>query len=220
MTRIPLLLALIVMTAGTCVIGAPAQSTAKGVTPPPALNMPYSARVVTDLNISDNDLLGVAKQTLPGVVRTMLPFLTGKAASGLGKPVDEKDLDPTPLLDSISRVTSLRAIVAKLPKTATKAQIMKDVEAGVAKIGKFGKVLADTRSGPGFGLLFAQSDNAGYIGFIYDADQNTLYAGRAVGSVDVSKLTTWATNLLTKYGVGVTTQLTPAVPAESEGQQK
>jgi len=220
MTRIFLLLVLIVLGGRVCVFGAPVQSIEKGITPPPALNIPYGAQVVTELNISDDDLLGIAKQVLPDVLRTMAPIMTRKASSGLGKPVDEKDLDFTPLFEAISGVTNLRVVVAKMPKTAAKAQIMKDVEAGVAKIGKFSKALADTHAVSGFSLLFAGSDNGGYIGFVYDADQNMLYAARALGNVDVPKLMTWATNLLVKYGTETTAPLAPSAPAGSEGQSK
>ena len=211
-----LLVVLIVLGAQVCALGASVRSGETGVMPPPALNIPYGAQVATEVNISDNDLLGIIKQTLPAVLQAVTPLIAQGAGAELGKPVDEKTLDFTPLFESISGVTNLRVIVARLPKTATTAQMMKDVEAGVAKIGKFNKVLADSEFVPGFGVLYAQSDNGGYIGYMYDANRKMLYAARVVGNVDVPKLMTWATGLLTKYGISSIQSPTQPGPAPTQ----
>ncbi|MCX6343706.1 MAG: hypothetical protein NT018_01370 [Armatimonadetes bacterium] len=184
----------------------------KGIAAPPALHIPYGGKVVTDVNISEGDVLGVIKQVLPAIadqVKAALLETGGNAA--LENVPDLTKIDLKPLLDSISGVKNVRLVVVKYGKNATAAQILKQANAGVAKIGRFKRVVMHSEDEAASMALYCQEDNGGFVGFAYNSRERTLIAARVVGPVDVAKLIEWASS------VGIQIPSAPA-PSSEPGQ--
>ena len=74
---------------------------------------------------------------------------------------------------------------------------MKELDKGVEKTGCFSKILSDTAliSSSGVFALYAEPNNAGYVGYAYEPYTGMLYAGRVVGFLDVKKATQWGWKL-------------------------
>lgn len=191
-----------------------------GIVPPPTLNIPYGGKIVTELNFSDNDVLGTVKGLIP-VFSNMLVSISG---SGIGQslnlpPETLKKLsaiDLKPLSEAVSGVKNVRMIVVQYGKDATPERMMKEIEAGVAKSGKFSKVITDSAMVPGGALIYAEENNGGYVGFMFDKQSHVLYAGRLVGFMDVPKIVGWITQIGLLYSEKTQT---PAAPDQQPAAQ-
>ncbi len=164
----------------------------KGITEPPALHIPYGGRVVTDVNISDGDVLGVVKQALPAIA-------------------DQVKTDLKPLLESISSMNNVRVLVVKYCKNTKAAQIIKQANAGVAKIGRFNRLVMHSEVDAVSIAWYCQEDNCGFVGFVYDSREQTLIAARIVGPIDMAKLIGWASSV----GISVASPMIPIAPVPS-----
>ena len=191
---------------------AAADVAARGLIPPPTINIPYGGKVVTDINLSDGDVLGIIKQALPSmgdVFSSLAPMAqqaTGdpKAAAitGMLANVDFKEL-----AEAISGITNFRLVIAKFPDKGrlSTETVLEQFDQGVGKIGKFSRVASDVGMSPGAFGLYAAPNNAGYIGFAFDPGSRTLYAARVVGFVDVAKITKWVADVA-KTAIGAAMQ--------------
>ncbi|MGC8863635.1 MAG: hypothetical protein ACP5R5_12780 [Armatimonadota bacterium] len=191
---------LVLLTAAAVRCGAAETAgAARGLIPPPAISVPYGGKVVTEINFSDKDLLGVIKQIIPAigeVIGTVLPMAAG-AAKG---PVSEKAvaflsrIDFKGLADAISGITNFRMLVVKYRATIKPPELTAQLDSGVAKLGQFSRVLSDVSRAPGVLALYAQADGGGYVGYAFDPTARSLYAFRIIGNADYGKLTKWITD--------------------------
>lgn len=171
-----------------------------GLIPPPAINIPYGAKIVTEVNLSDGDVLGILKQLVP----VMGDAVDSLASAGVhAGPVDPrgkvplealKSLDFKGLAEAVAGIKNVRFLIAKYDGCTNNTRFLAQLDAGAAKAGKFSKIASDIAFGPGAFALYAEPNNAGYMGFAYDANGGVLYAFRVVGFVDVPKLAQWFSN--------------------------
>ncbi|MHB9038642.1 MAG: hypothetical protein ACYC64_18485 [Armatimonadota bacterium] len=176
---------------GNICFGAPA-NTGGGLIPPPAINIPYGGMIVTEINLSDNDVLGIIKQALPTIANTMQ---NASIQSGSGQSAVQSvagSLDLQSIGQVIDGIKGVRFIIAKYDRDISPADMIKQFGEGIAKTGKFSKIASDFAFVPGVVGLYVQENNSGYMGFMYDHQGKVLYAARIVGSVDVPKLVEWA----------------------------
>ncbi|MCE5315511.1 MAG: hypothetical protein ABFD49_09445 [Armatimonadota bacterium] len=186
------IIAITILIAASACFAAPT-STEGGLIPPPAINIPYGGTVVTEINISDNDVLGIIKQALPVIANVMQ---SQPAQTQDGQPTAvfaAKSLDLQAFGQAIGGITGIRFIIAKYEKQISPSDMVKQFGDGVAKIGKFSKIASDFAFVPGVAGIYAQENNSGYMGFMYDYNGKVLYALRIVGSVDIPKLIDLAT---------------------------
>lgn len=165
-----------------------------GLIAPAAVHMPYGGTVVTEINITDNDVLGIIKRTIPAVGDILKTMAQGEDSSGNleDNPLPLfANLDMRQLSEAINDVHSVRILVIRYGRKIPAAQFVREFDAGVAKTGTFSRVLSDVAMLPGATGLYAESDNKGYIGFSYDQQGKTAYAVRMMGSIDVEKLVGW-----------------------------
>lgn len=167
---------------------------AAAVVAPPAINMPAGGRIVTAVNLSDNDVLGIVKQSIPvvaDVLKELAPAIaqhTGvSSGSGWAKLISLDEFS-----QAISGVKDVRMLIARYPESMTPERFLEEFSRGVRKSGPFSLVLGDMGFSPGSVGLYAAPQNAGMIGFAYDPECHTAYAVRVVGSVDVPKLIHWS----------------------------
>lgn len=163
------------------------------MTPPPAIYLPYGGKIVTEINLSDDDVLGIIKQSIPAladVARELLPLKFGEKAEAVAGAIDVTDL-----MQAIGGVTNVRIVIAKYPSKISPERFLKEFDAGVTKAGRFNKVLTDFGFCGGAAGLYALPGNAGCMGFTYDPAERTVYAARVVGGLDVPRLIRWIGNI-------------------------
>jgi hypothetical protein len=159
--------------------------------PPPAVHLPDGGTIVTDVNISNTNMLGVIKQTLSSMGSIL--------RSGNGdQRFSETDLvsanicgiSNTEVVDAIRDIKSVRVLVSNYNTNAKSSKLMPLFEKGLAKIGKFSRMNIG-RELPDTALIFAQENNAGYIAAMYEENTGTFVAVRLVGSLDIPKIMGW-----------------------------
>lgn len=170
---------------------------------PPAIYLPAGGKVVTEINLSDDDVLGIIKQAIPAVadvVKELAPSGMGgheaRVVMGIATVADVQGLS-----ESIQGITNVRLVAARYPRAMSPEKFLQEFSAGVTKAGRFSKILSDFGMFPGAVAIYALPDNAGCMGFVYIPQQQTAYALRVVGGVDVPKLIKWAGSIA-KLAVG------------------
>lgn len=185
------------------------------VVAPPVINMPTGGKVVTEINLSDNDVLGIIKQSIPAVA-DVLKELAPAFAQRAGAP-DNLDFAKMINLDefsqAISGVKDVRVLIARYPKTMTPQRFLAEFTAGVAKTGRFNKTVSDSGFFPGSVGMFSAPDNGGIIGFAYNPQEHTAYMIRVVGGLDMPKLIRWS-GQIAKMFVGARTGIEEKTPAQ------
>lgn len=166
-----------------------------GLIPPPAIHLPYGGTVVTEINLTDNDVLGIIKQVIPAISDAAgIESATSEVAKD--SPVDIiNKMDLKSLAAAIDGIKAVRVVIAKYPKPLDPQQVIAQFSNGVAKLGTYTKVASDFAFAPGVVGLYAGENNSGYVGFMYNPKDRTIYAARVVGFVDVQKLVAWAVHI-------------------------
>lgn len=172
---------------------AQASNVASTVTPPPAIYLPAGGNVVTEINVSDSDVLGIIKQAIPAVgdvVKDIAPQVggpDGKMAAAVASAAD-----PAGLSQAIEGIKNVRFVIARYPASVSPQKFVAEFDKGAAKAGPFSKILSDFGFFPGAVAIYALPNNAGCMGFVYIPSERTVYAARVVGGLDVPKLIKWA----------------------------
>lgn len=180
---------------------------------PPVIYMPAGGKVVTEMNLSDDDVLGIIKQAIPVVADVAKDIAPKQVAGGDVKAFASVAgaIDFAGLSEAIAGIKSIRVLIAKYPAGVSAERFLAEFTKGTAKAGQFSKILTDFGTFPGSVGVYALPNNAGCMGFAYNPRQHVAYAARVVGGIDVPKLIKWAGGVA-KLAVGAMTQ--PAV----EGQ--
>lgn len=187
------------------------------VVKPPAINMPAGGKIVTEVNLSDSDVLGIVKQSIPAVadvLKEMGPALAERA--GAPSSLDVAQLvNLEEFLEAVSGVKNVRLLIARYPKSMTAERFLSEFNMGVAKTGEFSKTVSDFGFFPGSVALFSAPDNGGIVGFAYNPEEHTAYAVRVVGGLDMPKLIRWA-GQIAKFFVVQRKAVVPEQPSVDE----
>lgn len=160
------------------------------IAPPPAINVPSGGVVVTEINVSDDNVLGIIKQAIPLAAKLTATFVVAGAGNlGALEMVVVEALNSPGLMESLQGLKGLRIIIVQYPSARSNAKgFMEQFDKGVGKLGGFSKMLGDIAFFPGAAGIYAQPANAGYIAFTYDPKGGVMYAARTVGFIDLPKL--------------------------------
>ena len=188
-------------------VGPMAIAAGKIITPPQIM-MPYGADVVTEISISDNDLLKVVKGTIPIIGEV----IKGGIKQGLGSAIQQKaapgtpdmsaafeSIDVTPLSEAIEKVDAVRILIAKYPNKVVKKDLLNALDAGTKKMGSFKRIISDIQFSKGVLVVYAENNDKGYLAYMYEPNSKMLYAGRLAGFLDVQKIMAWGMELTTKF---------------------
>lgn len=170
--------------------------TTTGLIPPPSIYTPFGGTTVTELHVSDNDILGIIKQVIPAVSQALREDSNKAMLSSVGPELSAlSNIDFDTLIDAINGIRDIRFLMIQYNRNLDTKQLLEQFDSGVAKVGTFSKIVSDF-SNPytGFSAVYAQSDNGGFIGYVYQPRSRQLIAARVVGSLDYVKLTNWAVN--------------------------
>ncbi len=135
------------------------------VASPPAIYLPAGGKVVTEINLSDEDVLGIIKESIPAladVAKELLPLKMGASPEAAEAIVNA--IDVTGLMDAISGINNVRILIAKYPPRISPERFLKEFNMGVAKAGRFNRIMTDFGFSGGAAGLYALPDNAGCIG--------------------------------------------------------
>lgn len=175
---------------------------------PPAIYLPAGGKVVTEINLSDDDVLGIIKQAIPAigdVVKDLVPAAGEGAQNSLSAvgfvAMAASTIDTTGLSEAIAGVKNVRVLIAKYPGAVSPEKFLREFDKGAAKAGPFNKILSDFGFSPGAVAIYALPNNGGCMGFAYNPSAHAVYALRVVGGVDVPKLIKWAGGIAKVFSV-------------------
>lgn len=178
-------------------VQAVAAGTQTGLIAPPPIYTPFDGTTVTEVHVTDNDVLGIIKQVIPVIGQALKESSTSSMLSSFSLRASAVTMvDLNPLIEAINGVKDVRFIVVQYNRQLDINQLPKQLEAGVAKIGAFSKIASDfSRPSSGVFALYSQSSaegSGGLVGYMYQPNTRQLIAARVIGSVDFAKLTKWA----------------------------
>jgi len=174
-----------------------------GLIPPPAIYLPEGAQILAEVNISDNDILGIIKQMIPALGETAKSVMGMRMAGpdmGSGPGMQMHMAAPFKMMTMINAeeiaaiidgIKGVRVVIGKYPQPVDSQQFAEQFEYGMSKAGKFSRVIrvSGQEISPVPVALYAEADGGGYVGFAYNADDQMVYAARIVGFIDVAKFT-------------------------------
>ncbi len=158
--------------------------------------------MVTELNFSRSDVLGIVREVLPALNDLVKTLASSKM--DLSKQSDIRispetlaKLDFGPVAEAIEGVTNIRLLVANYRAPQMSADPATLFDSAATKAGAASKVISDASGSimPGVAALYALPDSGGYIGYAYDAARGKILAGRLSGKADIAKLVKWAGDL-------------------------
>ena len=199
------------------------------IAPPPAINVPSGGVVVTEINVSDDNVLGIIKQAIPTVAKLAAGLFTvrsqrrGDQGSGLGAPemLIFNAFNFPEMMEALQGLKGLRIMIVQYPGARpTGKQFMEQFDKGVGKLGGFSKVLGDIAFFPGAAGIYAQPANAGYIAFTYDPKGGVMYAARTVGFVDLPKLLQTIEQVMAAFMTRAVVAPPPAGEQPEDGKSK
>jgi hypothetical protein len=201
MTRLWTVCIAAALCAGLCFYAPTPGEAAGGVVTPAALHLPYNAKVQTELNFSNNDVLGLIKELLPAIGELVKVGATagGPIAMEHGSKLPPEalaKLDLKPLAEALDGITSFRFLAARYREGVPANEVMALFNSGAAKAGDFNRIVTDFSMGPGVVAVYAQPEGAGFIVYGYNAKDGMIRAARLTGRMDVAKLMTWLTDTI------------------------
>ncbi len=189
---------------------------AADINPPPAIYMPWGGKLVMELNVSDDDVLGIVKQAIPAladVIQDINQSADPRKAdflSGIIAAAGEADLQS--LSSAIEGITNVRVVEMKYSRKISAESFIDEFTKGVAKSGPYKRVLMDIAHTRGATASYMLPDNAGFIGFAYIPQDRTAYAVRVVGGINVEDILKFAGSITKAV---ISHSQTPGEPEDS-----
>lgn len=194
---------------------------------PPAIHLPHGAKVQTELNFGNNDVLGLVKELLPALGDLVSIGSAAGGPMGLGPggplPVPAEmlsQIDFRPLAEVLDGITNFRMIVASHKTGVPADDILAQFSSGAAKAGRFNRIITNLPVNAGVLAVFAQADGAGYLFYNYNAGDGKIQAVRLSGKVDVAKLMKWATETMKMFAVKAREDVTEEPPASEDDTEE
>jgi hypothetical protein len=160
-------------------VGAYAQTTAT----PDVPAMP-GCTLVTDVNLSENDILGMVKQAIQG-------FAEASAGATGDVALVVKEADPVALSQIIEGVKALRFAQFTLPAGVGRDKVLAFYDRQFPPADGWTRVLYDVTLIPKGGVEIYTKAGQEFFGTGVDPKSNRVFAFRTVGTVDVAKLGSW-----------------------------
>ncbi len=190
----------------------PGQAAGKVVAPTPVY-LPYNARIQTEINFSNDDVLGLIRDLLPAIGDLVKASASAGGPAGTKLPVRPDvlaKLDLKPLSDALKDVSNIRYIAARYKPDLAPTDVMRMFDSGAAKAGGFNRIATELSTGIGAVAVYAQAEGSGFLLYAYDSKDGQVRALRLSGRVDAAKLINWLTDTLRLFSV-------PTVPAADDG---
>ena len=165
-------------------VGAAAVEQAPPVTPP-EIATPPGATLLTEVNLSENDILGMIKQAIPAF-----------AQSAAGAPGEVgaflKNVDLNAFADAIAGVKFIRVMQFQLAPGTSPTAVPAFYEGQFTPEQGWSRVLYDTSMAPKGVVAIYSRSGQDFFGVAVDPKSRRAFAIRTIGFVDVPKLAAWA----------------------------
>jgi hypothetical protein len=164
----------------------------------PAINLPYGAKINTEVLLTDNDLLGVVKEGVPAFVQ-----LIGKMGGPKGMSPEAVNAMRDDVRAAMAQVTAVRFLAAQYPMGLKVKTLADTLNTEAKKSGKFTRIISHVSEKDSVVAVYAAADKGGYLGYYYDVKSRSMMAGRVVGFLDVDKLMSAAVQAIDSLGSGL-----------------
>ncbi|MEN6520955.1 MAG: hypothetical protein ABFD46_07380 [Armatimonadota bacterium] len=167
----------------------------------PEIPAPVGATLVTEINLSDTDILGMIKQALPAFAQ---------AAAGTPGEVGDliKQLDIDSFSAAIEGVRQVRVLQFDIPKTANITKMLDFYQAKFTADDGWSRIIYDISMAPAKAGAVYTHGGQDFLAVGVDTNKSRLYVARTVGFVDVPKLAAWFGNAIKVYSQIAETQQT------------
>lgn len=178
----------------------------------PVIPAMQGTTLITEVNMSDRDILGMVKQGLTG-------FAQG--AEGAKGDVGEalKAMDLNQFVEAIDGVKAVRVMQFKLVPGTKAAQVLGFYEQQFAPTDGWTRILYDTSMVPKTVIAAYTRGGQEFMIIGVTPTKNRLYIARTVGTVDVPKLANWA-GKVAKYGAEEEAKHAPHKPVKKTPAKK
>lgn len=158
----------------------------------PKFDLPDGARVMLEVNLNQDNLLGMFKQAIPSFLKG-LNDSTGK--TGSEKPTVEllslvNKLDLNSLYASVQGVKALRVSNYEIKDKIDPSKLLNYFEKQLPSSKGWDRIYLDTQTIPQ-GTVAVYESNNNYAAFIIDPVNNQNFIVSTVGFIDIPKLTEW-----------------------------
>ncbi|MBI2842071.1 MAG: hypothetical protein HYX78_01580 [Armatimonadetes bacterium] len=151
----------------------------------PEIAAPPGGTLITELNLSEADILGMIKQALPAFSQAV-----ANASGEFGTMLQKLDLNT--LAEAIAGIRQIHAMQFKLDPNVKPDVIMSFYQDQFSPEQGWNRVLYDASKGPkGAAAVYARSGQE-FFGIGVDSAKQRAFAVRTVGFVDVPKLAAWS----------------------------
>lgn len=174
--------AFVVMMLSSCAF---AQFKMAAVSSPPEIQTPPGATLVTEINISDQDVLGMIKQAIPAFAQA-----SAGAKGSWGDTL--KNIDLNTLAEAIEDVRGVRATQFKLGAGAAPDKILTFYQGQLDPADGWSRILYDTSMVKNGVVAVYSRGGQDFFAVSVDAGKQTAFVVRTVGFVNVPKLAAWA----------------------------
>ena len=197
---------LLITVIASIITGSYAYAQVKGsLLPAPAIYLPYGSDIKTEINFSDQDVLGFIKTLIP-MISEYAPKLVEANKTRIGNEAPQisaflKEMDTKPLQEAISEVKNIRVVIADYKGNTKSKDLLAQFEKGVIKTGTFSKFMTDSGSLGGTYGIYKEANNSGYLAYMYDPNKKEIYAARLIGFLDYEKITRWGMEMALKFSL-------------------
>ena len=155
------------------------------IPPPPELETPPGTTLVTELNLTDSDILGMIKQAIPAFVQS------SQGAKGeMGDFL--KNVDLNALVLAIEDVKVVRAMQFRMGPATTPTGVLGFYQSKFSATDGWTRVLYDTSMVKKGAVAVYSRGNQEFVAVGTDPVKKTVFAVRTVGFVNVPVLAAWA----------------------------
>ena len=147
--------------------------------------LPAGATLISEINLSENDLLGMLKQAIPSFLSGV-----GDARGGIGQFL--KSIDLSGVNSAVEAMTALRIVQYKLSGKVEPGEIIAHFESQLPSSEGWGRIFYSTAIVSNGIVAVYSANGKEYAGFLIDPKAGRNIIATTVGFIDVPKLTEWA----------------------------
>jgi hypothetical protein len=189
-------------------------------TAPPEIVAPPGGALITEVNLSDNDVLGMLKQAIDAFAQSS-KGAKGEIGQGL------KAVDLSTLAEAIQGVSAIRAMQFKLTPGTSAGAVLNFYQTQLPTTQGWSRILFDTSMAPKGAMAVYTRGGQEYFSIGIDPSKNRAYVARTIGSVDVPKFASWlggvakfASTMEAKYKPPTKAPVTPKAKAPTKAPRK
>jgi len=160
------------------------------VAPQPSIPIPANGKVITEICLTEDDLLGVIKKAAAGLASSVggeKPSESSPKDEATGEAAFQIGFSLKDIADAVQGLRAIRFIIVRCPDDCTPEQVAADF-GGKLDGSRWHRIVRDVGLFGGSAAFYMDTQDGDLMGFCYNAESKTMYAARAVGIIDLTKL--------------------------------